>query len=67
MTLALKLYQRGEGGATLMRERSFDTPRITLGRGADCEMTLEDPKKWVSRIHAVLNVEGWHISKIRPT
>jgi len=71
MTLALKLYQRGEGGATLMRERSFDTPRITLGRGADCEMTLEDPKKWVSRIHAVLNVEGGEywlnvVSKVNP-
>lgn len=71
MTLALKLYQRGEGGATLMRERSFDTPRITLGRGADCEVTLEDPKKWVSRIHAVLNVEGGEywlnvVSKVNP-
>lgn len=71
MTLALKLYQRGEGGATLMRERSFDTPRITLGRGADCELTLEDPKKWVSRIHAVLNVEGGEywlnvVSKVNP-
>jgi type VI secretion system FHA domain protein len=71
MTLALKLYQKGEGGATLMRERSFDTPRITLGRGADCELTLEDPKKWVSRIHAVLNVQGdeyWLnvVSKVNP-
>jgi type VI secretion system FHA domain protein len=71
MTLALKLYQKGEGGATLMRERSFETPRITLGRGADCELTLEDPKKWVSRIHAVLNVEGseyWLnvVSKVNP-
>lgn len=71
MSLALKLYQRGEGGATLMRERSFDTPRITLGRGADCELTLEDPKKWVSRIHAVLNVEGGEywlnvVSKVNP-
>lgn len=71
MSLALKVYQKGEGGATLMRERAFDTPRITLGRGADCEVTLEDPKKWVSRIHAVLNVEGdeyWLnvVSKVNP-
>lgn len=71
MSLALKVYQKGEGGPTLMRERSFDTPRITLGRGADCEVTLEDPKKWVSRIHAVLNVEGdeyWLnvVSKVNP-
>lgn len=71
MTLTLKLYQKGGGGATLMRERSFDTPRITLGRGADCELMLEDPKKWVSRIHAVLNVEGGEywlnvVSKVNP-
>jgi len=71
MTLALKVYQKGEGGPTLMRERSFDTPRITLGRGADCEVTLEDPKKWVSRIHAVLNVDGGEywlnvVSKVNP-
>lgn len=71
MSLALKVYQKGEGGPTLMRERSFDTPRITLGRGADCEVTLEDPKKWVSRIHAVLNVDGGEywlnvVSKVNP-
>lgn len=71
MSLALKVYKKGEGGPTLMRERSFGTPRITLGRGADCEVTLEDPKKWVSRIHAVLNVEGdeyWLsvVSKVNP-
>lgn len=71
MTLALKVYQKGGAGLTLMRERAFDTPRITLGRGADCEVTLEDPKKWVSRIHAVLNVEGdeyWLnvVSKVNP-
>lgn len=71
MSLALKIYMKGAGGATLMRERSFDTPRITLGRGADCEVTLEDPKKWVSRIHAVLNVQDdgyWLnvVSKVNP-
>lgn len=71
MSLALKIYLKGAGGATLMRERQFDTPRITLGRGADCEVTLEDPKKWVSRIHAVLNVQDdgyWLsvVSKVNP-
>lgn len=71
MTLALKLYQKGGASPTLLRERAFDNARITIGRGTECLLHLEDPKKWVSRVHAELNVEGGEywlnvVSKVNP-
>ncbi len=71
MTVCLKLYQKSDGKAQLLRERSFESARITIGRGAECAMPLEDPKKWVSRVHAEVHVEGgalWLVvvSKVNP-
>lgn len=71
MTVALRVYRKGAGQAALLGEREFEEPRITMGRGADCSLVLEDPRKWVSRVHAVLAVEDrqtWLtvISKVNP-
>lgn len=71
MTVALRLYQKSAGQPALLGEREFDAQRVTIGRGADCSLVLEDPKKWVSRVHAELTVQAedmWVtvISKVNP-
>jgi type VI secretion system protein len=71
MTVALRLYQKGTGQPALLGEREFGEPRVTIGRGADCSLVLEDPKKWVSRVHAEMTVQAegmWLtvISKVNP-
>jgi type VI secretion system FHA domain protein len=71
MTVALRLYRKGAEQPTLLGEREFEEPRVTIGRGADCSLVLEDPKKWVSRVHAELVVEAGQtwltvMSKVNP-
>jgi type VI secretion system FHA domain protein len=71
MTVSLKLYRKSDGQSQLLRERSFEGARITIGRGTECAMPLEDPKKWVSRVHAEVQAEGdalWLVvvSKVNP-
>jgi len=71
MTVALRLFRKGAGEPALLGEREFDEPCIKIGRGADCSLVLEDPKKWVSRVHAELVVQAGEmwltvISKVNP-
>jgi len=71
MTLALRVYRRIEGEPALLGEHVLEGPRITIGRGVECTIVLEDPKKWVSRLHADLSAEAgalWLtvLSKVNP-
>ncbi|MBI3370470.1 MAG: type VI secretion system-associated FHA domain protein TagH [Betaproteobacteria bacterium] len=62
----------GQGaGAIAMGTRTIVADRATIGRGAECSVALEDPHKYVSRLHAVLDTENGEcvlsvVSKINP-
>jgi type VI secretion system FHA domain protein len=38
--------------------RTINTSRMTIGRGAECSVRLDDTKKHVSRVHAVVDLQG---------
>jgi pSer/pThr/pTyr-binding forkhead associated (FHA) protein len=52
MPLTLKIYSRARGRKKLIDERVLKEDRITVGRGAACTVILEDPNKYLSRLHA---------------
>lgn len=72
MTVLLRLYRKIAGQpAEILGEREFAVQRVTIGRSAECALVLEDPKKWVSRVHAEIAAEGealWVtvVSKVNP-
>ncbi len=72
MALSLKISKRVGGRADMIASRSWPHNRITVGRGEECTLVLEDPKKHVSRVHIELeetieNVfELTVISKVNP-
>jgi len=52
MPLSLKIFSRGPGRRKLIDERVLDGARITVGRAPTCTVILEDPNKYLSRLHA---------------
>jgi pSer/pThr/pTyr-binding forkhead associated (FHA) protein len=52
MPLSLKVFSRSPDRKTLVGERVLNDERITVGRGADCTLILEDPARRLSRLHA---------------
>ena len=52
MPLSLKIFRRAADRKTLVGERVLNDERITVGRGADCTLILEDPARHLSRLHA---------------
>jgi len=52
MPLTLKIYTRAPGRKKLIDERVLDDERITVGRGRTCTVILEDPNRYLSRLHA---------------
>ena len=58
-------------GAVTMGTRTIAADRATIGRGAECSVALEDPHKYVSRLHAILDTQDGEcmlsvISKVNP-
>ena len=54
MPFSVRISYRGSGGP---RETVRTVPhfsRITIGRASDCDIVLDDPKRHVSRLHAVV-------------
>ena len=51
MPLALKVFCAGPGSATLLAEHVLEGDRITVGRSADCTLSLDDPDRRLSRVH----------------
>ena len=51
MSLSLKISKKVGGRSDMIASRSWPQNRITIGRGEECTLVLEDPKKHVSRVH----------------
>jgi type VI secretion system FHA domain protein len=72
MPLSIKILKKVGGRSDMIASRSWPQSRITIGRGEECTLVLEDPKKHVSRVHVELEekVEGsYHltvVSKVNP-
>ena len=72
MSLSLKISKKVGGRADIIASRSWPQNRITVGRGEECTLVLEDPRKHISRVHVELEEkdEGtFHltiVSKVNP-
>ncbi len=72
MSLSLKISKKVGGRSDMIASRSWPQNRITIGRGEECTLVLEDPKKHISRVHVELEEkdEGtFHltiVSKVNP-
>ncbi|MEM6537541.1 MAG: type VI secretion system-associated FHA domain protein TagH [Pseudomonadota bacterium] len=49
--LKLILIRRGDPSETPIAERVFHGGALTLGRGVECDWVLEDPTRYVSKLH----------------
>lgn len=50
MPLSLKILKRASGRKILVGERDLDDDLITVGRGQNCTVVLEDPNRYLSRV-----------------
>jgi type VI secretion system FHA domain protein len=71
MALSIKILKKVGSRSDMIASRSWPQSRITIGRGEECTLVLEDPKKHVSRVHVELEEkgEGYHltvVSKVNP-
>jgi type VI secretion system FHA domain protein len=72
MSLSLKISKKADGHSDMIASRSWPQNRISIGRGEECTLVLEDPKKHISRVHVELEEreEGtFHltiVSKVNP-
>jgi type VI secretion system FHA domain protein len=72
MSLSLKISKKVGGRTDMIASRSWPQSRITVGRGEECTLVLEDPKKHVSRVHVELEekdedtVQLTVMSKVNP-
>src|SRR3990170_7435810 len=72
MSLSLKISKKAGGRADMIASRSWPQNRITVGRGEECTLVLEDPKKHVSRVHVEFEERDEHrfqltvVSKVNP-
>jgi type VI secretion system FHA domain protein len=58
MAYVISVEARIDGQPGAAERRVVSTSRMTLGRGAECSVRLLDPQKHVSRVHAVIDLEG---------
>ncbi len=72
MALSIKILKKVGSRSDMIASRSWPQNKITIGRGEECTLVLEDPKKHVSRVHVELEekAEGAYrmtvISKVNP-
>ena len=72
MPLSIKILRKVGGRSSIIASRTWPQSRITIGRGEECTLVLEDPKKHVSRVHVELEEkdEGTFrltvVSKVNP-
>lgn len=52
MPLSLKIFTRTAEGISFLGDRVLDGERVTVGRSKECTLSLEDPQKCLSRVHA---------------
>jgi type VI secretion system FHA domain protein len=72
MPLSIKILKKVGSRSDMIASRSWPQSKITVGRGEECTLVLEDPKKHVSRVHVELEEksEGVYrmtvVSKVNP-
>ncbi|HVP09005.1 MAG TPA: type VI secretion system-associated FHA domain protein TagH [Burkholderiales bacterium] len=72
MALSIKILKKIGSRSDMIASRSWPQSKITVGRGEECTLVLEDPKKHVSRVHVELEEkdEGTYVltvvSKVNP-
>jgi type VI secretion system FHA domain protein len=72
MSLSIKISKKVGARSDMIASRSWPQNRITIGRGEECTLVLEDPKKHVSRVHVELeekddnSFELTCVSKVNP-
>jgi len=72
MALSLKIMKKVGARSDMIASRSWPQNKISIGRGEECTLVLEDPKKHVSRVHVELEEkdEGTFlltvVSKVNP-
>src|SRR6185295_9442247 len=72
MSLSLRVSKKVGGRSDIIASRSWPQTRISIGRGEECTLVLEDPKKYISRVHVELEETGegaFHltiVSKVNP-
>jgi len=58
MAYVVTVEVRTDGRLAQPERRTVNTSRMTIGRGAECSVRLDDTKKHVSRVHAVVDLQG---------
>jgi type VI secretion system FHA domain protein len=58
MAYVVTVETRTDGRRAPPERRTVNTSRMTIGRGAECSVRLDDTKKHVSRVHAVVDLQG---------
>jgi len=58
MPCVINVETRAEGRFAPPERRTVGTSRMTIGRGTECSVRLDDAKKHVSRVHAVVDLQG---------
>jgi len=72
MSVSIKILKKVGGRSDMIASRTWPQTKMTIGRGEECTLVLEDPKKHVSRVHAELEelIEGTYrltvVSKVNP-
>lgn len=54
MALSVKINRKAGDRLEPLASRSWTQSRITIGRGDECTLVLEDPRKHISRVHVEL-------------
>src|SRR5262245_62700969 len=72
MALSIKILKKVGSRSDMIASRSWPQSKMSIGRGEECTLVLEDPKKHVSRVHCELEEldEGTYrltvVSKVNP-
>src|SRR5258706_4198613 len=72
MSLSIKVSKKVDGRSDVIASRSWPQNRISIGRGEECTLVLEDPKKHISRVHVEIEEKDERsffltiVSKVNP-
>lgn len=58
MAYVITVENRAEGRLAPPERRTVNAARMTIGRGSECSVRLDDEKKHVSRVHAAVDTQG---------
>ena len=58
MSFSIKVSKKVGDRTNVIASRNWPQSKITIGRGEECTLVLEDEKKHVSRVHAELEEQG---------